>query len=52
MWILNIMLCDYFSLKAVLQGMAKINPTEKQIDVETQATLKHALGLKLTEEKM
>ena len=49
---LNIMLCYYFSLKAVLQGMAKINPTEKQIDVETQATLKHALALKLTEEKM
>ena len=37
---LNIMLCYYFSLEAVLQGMAKINPTKKQIDAEMQATLK------------
>ena len=38
---LNIMLCYYFSLEAVLQGMAKNNPTEKEIDPEMQATLKH-----------
>ena len=38
---LNIMLCYYFSLEAVLQGMAKNNPTEKQIDAEIQATFKH-----------
>ena len=30
--------------------MAKNNPTEKQIDVETQATLKHRPAWKLTEE--
>ena len=38
---LNIMLCYYFSSEAVLQGMAKNNPTEKEIDPEMQATLKH-----------
>ena len=27
------MLCYHFSLEAVLQGMAKNNPTEKQIEV-------------------
>ena len=37
---LNIMLC-YFSLEAVLQGMAKNNPTKKELDAEIQATLKH-----------
>ena len=31
---LNIMLCYYFPLKAVLLGMAKNNPTKKQIDKE------------------
>ena len=36
------MLCYYFSLEAVLQGVAKNNPTEKQIDAEIQATLQHA----------
>ena len=36
---LNIMLCYYFSLEAVLQGTAKNNPTKK--DAEIQATLKH-----------
>ena len=36
------MLCCHFSLKAVLQRMAKSNPTEKQIDTKNQATLKHA----------
>ena len=41
---LIIMLCYYFSLEAVLQGMAKNNPTEKQIDAEIQATLKHVLA--------
>ena len=38
---LNIMLCYYFSLEAVLQGSAKNNPTEMQVDAEIQATLKH-----------
>ena len=38
---LNIMLCYYFSLEAVLQGTAKNNPTKKELDAETQATLKH-----------
>ena len=37
----DIMLCYYFSLEAVLQGMAKNNPTKKQIDGEIQATLKY-----------
>ena len=37
---LNDILCYYFSLEAILQGVAKNNPTEKQIDVEIQATLK------------
>ena len=36
------MLCFHFSLVAVLQGMAKGNPTTKQIDTKIQATLKHA----------
>ena len=31
---LNIMFCSHSSLEAVLQDMAKINPTEKQIDAE------------------
>ena len=39
---LNIMLCCNFSLEAVLQGMAKSNPIEKQIDTKIQATLRHA----------
>ena len=30
----NIMLCYYFSLEAFLQGMAKNNPTKKQIDAK------------------
>ena len=34
------MLFDYFSLKAILQDIAKNNPTEKHIDAEIQATLK------------
>ena len=38
----NIMLRCHFSLKAVLQGMAKSNPTEKQINTKIQVTLKHA----------
>ena len=38
---LNIMLCYYFSLEAVLQGVAKNNPTNKKLDAESQATLKH-----------
>ena len=39
---MNIMFCYYFSLEAVLQGVTKNNPIEKQIDAEIQATLKHA----------
>ena len=39
---LNIMLCYYFSLEAVLQGVAKNDPTEKQTDAKMQATLGHA----------
>ena len=31
---LNIMLCCHFSLEAVLQGIAKNNPTEKQIEAK------------------
>ena len=38
---LNIMLCYYFSLEAVLQDVAKNNPTKKELDAEIQATLKH-----------
>ena len=44
------MLCYYFSLEAVLQGMAKNDPTKKQIDSEIQATLNHAPAWKLAEE--
>ena len=35
------MLCYYFSLEAVLQGLAKNDPTKKEVDAEIQATLKH-----------
>ena len=38
---LNIMFCYHFSLEAVLQEIAKNNPTVKQIDVEIQETLNH-----------
>ena len=38
---LNIIPCYYFSLDAVLQGVAKINPTKKELDAEIQSTLKH-----------
>ena len=38
---LNIMLCYYFSLEAILQDVAKNNPTKKELDVEIQATMKH-----------
>ena len=48
----NIMLCYYFSLEAVLQGAARNNPTEKHIDAETQATLKHAPVQKLIKGKI
>ena len=37
----GIMLCYYFSLEAVSQDVAKNNPTEKELDAEIQATLKH-----------
>ena len=42
---LNIMLCYYFSLEAVLQDVAKNNPIKKELDVEIQATLKHRCRL-------
>ena len=38
---LNIMLSYYFSLEAVLQGVAQNDPTRKDLDAEVQATLKH-----------
>ena len=39
------MLCYYFSPETVLQGVAKKNnSTEKQINAEIQATLKHVLA--------
>ena len=37
---LNTMLCYYFYVEAVLQGVAKNNRTEKQVDAEIQVTLK------------
>ena len=43
------MLCYYFSLEVVLQGMSKNNPIEKQINAEIQVTLKHERTQKLTE---
>ena len=39
---MNIVLCYYFSLEVVLQGLAKNSPTKKQMDAEIQATLKDA----------
>ena len=48
---LDIMLCYHFPLEAVLQGVAKNKPTEKQIDAEIQTTLKHAPARKLAEGK-
>ena len=47
----TILLWYYFSLEAVLQGIAK-SPIAKQINAEIEATLKHAPAWKLTEEKM
>ena len=44
------MLCYYFSLEVVLQGMSKNNPIEKQINAEIQVTLKHERTWKLTVE--
>ena len=38
---LNIMPCYYFSLEAVLQGVATNNPTKNELDAEIQVTLKH-----------
>ena len=49
---MNIMLCYYFSLEAVLQEVARNNPTEKHIVAETQATLKHTPVQKLIEGKI
>ena len=45
------MLCYYFCSEEVLQGMAKNNPTEKQLDAENQAALEHVPARKFTEEK-
>ena len=41
-----------FFFRTALQDMAKNNPTEKQMNAEIQATLKHAPAWKLTEEKI
>ena len=38
---LNILLCYYFSSEAFLQGVAKNNPTKKELNAEIQAILKH-----------
>ena len=52
---LNIMLCYYFSLEAVLQGMAKNNPTEKHWcknagDIEGWASVKtQSLSLQIAQ---
>ena len=35
------MLRYYFSLEAILQDMAKNNPTKKRLDAKIQETLKH-----------
>ena len=43
---------ECYGLDHVLQGVAKNNPTKKQIDAEIQATFKHAQAWKLTEGKM
>ena len=48
----NIMLCYYFYLEAVSQGVNKNHPTEKQIDAEISAILKHVPEWKLREGKM
>ena len=37
----EIMLCYYFPLEAILQDVAKNNPTKKELNAEIQATLKH-----------
>ena len=42
------MLCYNFSSGAVLQDMAKINPTEKQINADIRAIFKHTPAQKLT----
>ena len=38
---LNIMLCYYFCLEAVLQGVVSNNVTKIELDAEMQATLSH-----------
>ena len=38
---LNIMLCYYFCLEAVLQGVISINVRKIELDAEMQATLSH-----------
>ena len=48
---LEYQVCYYFCSEEVLQGMAKNNPTEKQLDAEYQAALKHVPARKFTEEK-
>ena len=37
----EVMLCYYFCLEAVLQDLAKNNPTKKELDAEIQVTLNH-----------
>ena len=46
MGFLKIMLCYYFSLEVILQGVAKNNPTVKQIDEKIQATMEHVPAVK------
>ena len=49
-WVFEYYALLLFFFKSCLAVMAKNNPTEKQIDVEIQATLKHGPAWKLTEE--
>ena len=49
-WVFECYALLLFFFKSCLAVMAKNNPTEKQIDVEIQATLKHGPAWKLTEE--
>ena len=46
-WILCFAITFAIYLQAVLQGMAKNNPTEKLTDAEMQATSKHGPARKL-----
>ena len=41
---LNIMLCYYFSLEALLQSIAKNKSAKKRLEAEIQAALKHTVA--------